>query len=225
MILLAIDTSANVCAACLYDVVAGRILSERSDDIGRGHAEHLMALIADVVAQAGIGFDEIGKIGVTVGPGSFTGIRVGVATARGFAVARNVPVVGVTTLASIAAQMTESGPLDGAFAVTLKGGRGMVFAQSFAPDGTPSGEPFQIAIDAAGEHLAGIACLIGNASAELAAGTGARHAMPGAVGSIATIARLAAVSDAPPVPLYLRDADAKPQAGFALPRAAAELSK
>ena len=99
---LAIDCSARFCSVALFDDGEDRILATASPDIGRGHAEQLPAVLQSVLADAGVDLSRVGRIGVTVGPGSFAGIRVGVAFARGLALALDVPVVGVGSLEGIA---------------------------------------------------------------------------------------------------------------------------
>ena len=100
--ILAIDTASTLCAACVWNTDAGRELGRCVEDIGKGHAERLMGVIDIALAQAGITYADITAIAVSVGPGSFTGIRVGVSAARGLALALNVPAHGVTTLSAIA---------------------------------------------------------------------------------------------------------------------------
>src|SRR4051812_10145961 len=102
MRLLAIDTSLTACSAALYDTDFG-LIAKQSQHMARGHAEALMPLIAGLMSTAKAKFSEIDRIAVTVGPGSFTGLRVGVAAARGIALAAKKPAVGVTTLAAFAA--------------------------------------------------------------------------------------------------------------------------
>ena len=102
MTLLVIDTAANLCTAALFEPDGSRMLGTESRDIGRGHAEQIMHVIDGVFAQAGTGKSAPDQIAVSVGPGSFTGIRVGVATARALALAWNVKAIGVTTLQAIA---------------------------------------------------------------------------------------------------------------------------
>ena len=87
MIVLAIDTASALCAACIYYSDAEKELGRTQLDLGKGHAEHLMTVIADALAQAGLDFGALDRIVIAVGPGSFTGVRVGVATARGLALA------------------------------------------------------------------------------------------------------------------------------------------
>ena len=103
MLILAIDTALDACAACVLDTDAGRLMARQSLAMKRGHAEALMPLIAGVIKEAGIAFAGLDRIAVTTGPGSFTGLRVGLSAARGIALAANKPVVGVTTLTAYAA--------------------------------------------------------------------------------------------------------------------------
>src|SRR6201997_3343402 len=103
MRVLAIDTALGACACAVLDTDQGGILATESLPMVRGHAEALMPLVARVVAVANLAFVEIDRIAVTVGPGSFTGLRVGVSAARGIALAANKPVVGLTTLTAYAA--------------------------------------------------------------------------------------------------------------------------
>ncbi|MFZ2101667.1 MAG: tRNA (adenosine(37)-N6)-threonylcarbamoyltransferase complex dimerization subunit type 1 TsaB [Oricola sp.] len=226
MLTLAIDTAANFCSCCLWDGSADRVLAAEERDIGRGHAEQLMDVVDAVMKQAGREFADIERIAVAVGPGSFTGIRVGVAAARGFGLALGVHVTGVTTLEALAAdaRMEASGPVT----VTINGGRGQVFVQSFDTAGNPAGEPEAVeAQEAASAVSASAGFLAGNAARDVAASLGRPVAtgIDRATGAIATIARLSTISARGPVPLYLRGADAKPQEGFALPRAATEAAR
>ena len=103
MLILAIDTALDACAAGVLDTEAGRLIAQESQAMKRGHAEALMPLIARVIEQSGIGFKALDRIAVTTGPGSFTGLRVGLSAARGIALAANKPVVGLTTLTAYAA--------------------------------------------------------------------------------------------------------------------------
>src|SRR6476661_4799128 len=103
MLILAIDTALDACAAGVLDTDAGRLIAQESQPMKRGHAEALMPLIARVIQQSGIAFAALDRIAVTTGPGSFTGLRVGLSAARGIALAANKPVVGVTTLTAYAA--------------------------------------------------------------------------------------------------------------------------
>src|SRR3954468_9276042 len=103
MLILAIDTALDACAAGILDTDLGKLVAQESQIMKRGHAEALMPLIARVMANSGMPFGAIERIAVTTGPGSFTGLRVGISAARGIGLAAERPVVGVTTLAAYAA--------------------------------------------------------------------------------------------------------------------------
>lgn len=223
MILLAVDCSAGLCAACVYDAGAGRELGREVRDLGKGHAEHLMDVIAKALEAAGKAYADLGRIGVSVGPGSFTGVRVAVSAARGLALALKIPAVGVTTLEAIAAEAREvSGSRKAVMAVT-DAGREDVYAGIYDPLGGVLYHPAVIAPEEAaalasrqGPALAGSAADRVAALMEGAELTG----FDGATADIGVYARLAAGRElsGKPAPLYLRPPDAKPQAGFVLPR-------
>jgi tRNA threonylcarbamoyladenosine biosynthesis protein TsaB len=103
MLILAIDTALDACSAGVLDTDAGKLIAQESQPMKRGHAEALMPLIARVIKQAGIAFASFDRIAVTTGPGSFTGLRVGLSAARGIALAADKTVVGLTTLTAYAA--------------------------------------------------------------------------------------------------------------------------
>src|SRR5436309_3675421 len=103
MLILAIDTALDACAAAVLDTSAGGVIALESQAMKRGHAEALMPLIARVMKASGVAFTALDRIAATTGPGSFTGLRVGLSAARGIALAAGKPVVGVTTLTAFAA--------------------------------------------------------------------------------------------------------------------------
>ena len=215
MIVLAIDTAGVDCAAAVFESETGKMLGRVSETIGRGHAERLMAMIDDALVEAKLTLTDVERIGVTVGPGSFTGIRVGVAAARGLVLALGVECVGVSTLEVLA--RTASGPEKPVLAA-INAHRDQVYAQGFERD-VPQGEPLLLELD---DYLAratapGIV-LVGSASAlvnDREAETAPDHY------PIDLVARISATAKAQgkPKPLYLRGPDAKPQAGFAVSRA------
>ncbi len=215
MIVLAIDTAGVGCYAALYDLGQDTVLGAAGADIGRGHAERLMDFVDAALDAAGVDIKAIGRIAVTVGPGSFTGIRVGVAVARGLALALGVPAVGVSSLSALAADHRTGTPL----LVAMDAKRDEVYWQRFAADGTQATPPaiatLAEARDIAARHDGAIA---GSAAHLLR--DGAPQEADGV--SIVTVARLGAKLDPHdnlPKPLYLRGPDAKPQAGFAIRRA------
>lgn len=217
MRLLAIDTSARHCAVCILDDATGAVHRD-VHDIGTGHAEVLMGQIAGVLEDAGITYGDLDRIAVSVGPGSFTGLRVGVSAARGLALALSIPAVGVTTLQAIAADTASlAGNKDILAAIDAR--RGQLYVQSFDGNGTSLAGPRVVPVEDARVMVGPETIVAGNGAALLEA---TDAVLPGAAsGDIATIARLGAAR-APgeaPAPLYLRSADAKPQTGFALPRA------
>ena len=215
MIVLAIDTAGTGCYAALYNSDEDTILGTAGADIGRGHAERLMAFVDAALDAADLTLKDIDRIAVTIGPGSFTGIRVGVAAARGLALALGVPAVGVPSLSAFAADRWTGKPL----LVAKDAKRDEVYWQSFAADGAALSPPAIASLDEAQilatAHDGDIA-----GSAAVLLREGAQPETDGV--SIATVARLGARLDPAantPKPLYLRGPDAKPQAGYAIRRA------
>jgi tRNA threonylcarbamoyl adenosine modification protein YeaZ len=224
MTLLAIDCSAGLCAACVHDAKADRELGRKVLDLGKGHAEHLMAVIEEALEKSGRTYADLAAIAVSVGPGSFTGLRVGVATARGLALALKIPAIGVTTLEALATEARQTFP-DRPVLAVLDGGRAEIHAALYDELAVLRYGPAAITLeDAAAMAFAQPAApvLAGTAAALVveAAGRAFDIGPAGATADIATYARLAAARTPgeKPKPLYLRDADAKPQAGFVLPR-------
>lgn len=224
MILLAIDCAASLCAASIYDAGAGRELGRSVRDLGKGHAEHLMAVIDEALAQAGKSYADLGRVAVTTGPGSFTGVRVGVSAARGFSLALKIPAVGVTTLEALAYETRQAlGPTT--VLAALDAGREELHAAVYDADSNVLREPSVLSLAEAVEIASsGQMALAGTAAQMIADAVGLGNAMAFgptvATADIATYARLAAGKQPGerPKPLYLRAPDAKPQAGFVLPR-------
>ena len=105
MKILAIDTALPAISACVLDDGADSPEAIETIAMERGHAEALLPLIDRVMARVDGGFASLGRVAVTVGPGSFTGLRVGIAAARAIGVACKIPVTGVSTLAALAAPL------------------------------------------------------------------------------------------------------------------------
>ncbi len=222
MRLLAIDCSANLCAACVYDAVAGKELGRSVLDLGKGHAEHLMSVIGAALKAGGTSYADLGAVAVSVGPGSFTGLRVGVSAARGLALALKIPAIGVTTLEALAAEAVTAFPGRAALAA-LDAGREEIHAAlydkalalTYGPAVTTLAEAVSMAMEVA-PVLAGTAAMRISESSGRAFDIGPVSA----TADIAVYARLATAKGAgeKPKPLYLRGADAKPRAGFILSR-------
>lgn len=97
--ILGFDTSAAHCAAALLS--GGRIVAQTTEEMGRGQAERLFPLLEELLAGAGIGWADLDRIGVGIGPGNFTGIRISVAAARGLALSLDIPAIGISTFDAI----------------------------------------------------------------------------------------------------------------------------
>jgi tRNA threonylcarbamoyladenosine biosynthesis protein TsaB len=192
----------------------------------RGHAEALMPLIAAVMSEADMEFGELDRVAVTVGPGSFTGLRVGVAAARGIALATGKPAVGLTTLAALAAPLFAADEGKPVLAV-IDARHDRVYMQLFGPGGrslvAPQIASMHTAIRAA---AAGPTRIVGNAAQLVVDAWPDHERTPLLVSAVQApditwVARLGAASEdltAPVRPLYLGDADAHPQEAGILPR-------
>lgn len=196
---LVIETSGAECSVAL--VQGSEVIAERHERVGRGHAERLIPWIAALP-----GGGRADAILVGCGPGSFTGVRIAVAAARGLALGWNVPVHGVSSLALVAAGVGSE-----ALTVAVEGGHGEIFVQDF--DGAPLREASQI-VSLTPEAAAEIFCnarVVGTGAERLVAARGSGQAIAGE--ARAANARLLpeALLDLPPRPIYGRGADARPQ--------------
>jgi tRNA threonylcarbamoyladenosine biosynthesis protein TsaB len=203
--ILSLDTCLGACSVAVVD--NGRVRASRSEPMTRGHQERLGMLAREVAAEAGIAFSDLTRIAVTIGPGSFTGLRVGLAFAKGLATALSIPCIGINTLEALAAGV-EGRDL---VAAVLDARMGQVYLQIFdggvalmAPDALDLGSA---AARLAELHGGQAVTLIGSGAPLLAdALAGARVLTPVSPDPVA-IARLAAARPAPshsPRPLYLR---------------------
>lgn len=217
MIVLALDTAGVWCSAAIFDGQRDLVLSERSEELGKGHAERLMGLLDAVLADAGVPLQAVERIGVTIGPGSFTGIRTGVATARGLGLALGVPTAGVTTLHILAAAAASDYP-GGAILAAIDAKRGEIYAQVFGPDLKPLSDAMALDLQGARALAAEHGAHVTGSAKGLIEGVEA-SAVPDHF-SAGLAARLVHGLNNPekPKPLYLRAPDAKPQAGFAISR-------
>jgi tRNA threonylcarbamoyl adenosine modification protein YeaZ len=225
MRVLAIDTALEACAAAVLDTEHGKVASE-SLPMLRGHAEALMPLIDRVMRQADMAYSALDRIGVTTGPGSFTGLRVGISAARGIALAASKPAFGLTTLASFAApRLAEDDKTPVAVAIDAR--HQHVYLQVFGPGGRTAVAPRIASIaDAVRTAANGPVRIVGTAAGMLAAAWPASEPAPVSVDDLRApdiiwVGRLAVAmtGDASaPKPLYLRAPDAQPQDAARLPR-------
>jgi tRNA threonylcarbamoyladenosine biosynthesis protein TsaB len=209
VIVLSLDTCLSACsAAVLRD---GALISAQSEPMTRGHQERLAPLVRDTMSDAGLAFADLDRIGVTVGPGSFTGLRVGLAFAKGLALALDRPCVGVGTLEALAAG------IEGVTAAVIDAGRGNLYLQIFeagaaltAPDILSVADATARLIEVCGGRDL---TLVGPGAHLLVDAAPAARLIALDTPSPETVARLVAkASLAPATPLYLRPPDALPKA-------------
>ncbi len=222
MLLLAIDTALDACAAGILDTATGQLIAHESQPMKRGHAEALMPLLARVMQQSGVAFAELDRIAVTTGPGSFTGLRVGLSAGRGIGLAAGKPVVGVTTLTAYAAPVvTRNG--DAPVIAAIDARHDHVYVQAVSGNGTALLRPCVIPIDEAIEAARfGAPHLVGNAANLLASRWPADAPQPivvdeQAAPDISWVGWLGAAVDPQTAlarPFYLRAPDAKPQSSL-----------
>ena len=224
MRILGFDTATSACSAAVWE--DGRIAAGRFEPMSRGQSERLMPMVREVLSEAGADFPDLDLLAVTTGPGAFTGLRIGLAAARGMALAGDLACFGVTTLDAVAAGVSETERQKANVLVVLDSKRAEVYAQAFRSDLRPLSEAQAL-------MPADLAALMANGEGDadrvLVAGDGAGQVIqalkdkgieavlstaPG-VPDAATVAAIAAErwsSDQPAEPLrplYLRPPDAK----------------
>jgi len=206
------------------------LLREAYEERSTGHAERLMPMIGETMEAAGLAFGDIARIAVTVGPGSFTGVRVGIAAARGLALATGKPVVGLTSLAAMALRahlLLRDAVAGRPMLVAADARRGMAYAQPFDGEGVQTGDAQLLTpADAARLLAPGPALIVGPAAATVAEaavaqGIAVEAALPALQPHARQLAMLAhGLAPLDPVaPLYLRAPDVKPQGDKSIARA------
>jgi tRNA threonylcarbamoyl adenosine modification protein YeaZ len=196
--LLAFDTSSAACTAALFDG-SGICVAHIDERIGRGHAERLMPMIAMLLEGR-----RADQIMVGVGPGSFTGIRVGIAAAHGLAIGWDAGLVGMSSLALLARSTEHQGEV----AVAVTGGHGELFVQQFDEDGAPASRICNLAPDQAAAAISA-EVVIGSGAHQLvdARGWGTpKEAWPSAAHSLSIPSALRSL---PAKPVYARAPDAR----------------
>lgn len=222
MIVLALDTSMGNCsAAVIGGETVPRCLAQRRAPMAQGHAEALMPMVAEVMAEAGLRFDRLGRIAATTGPGSFTGVRIAIAAARSLALVTGAELWGTDSLAVMAARLVADGRNRGPFAIAVDARRDMLYVGSYDEAGQPLSGPLLLSPDQAAARLDGEMKTVHGSGAEMlcraaeARGLAPAAADPDLQPDAEALGRLAvcAVAAMPDLkPLYLRPPDAKPQA-------------
>jgi tRNA threonylcarbamoyl adenosine modification protein YeaZ/ribosomal-protein-alanine acetyltransferase len=212
MKILSLDTAMAACSAAVVDTDHAVPLAQAYEAMERGHAEALPPMVAEVMRSAGLDFSQIGRIAVTTGPGTFTGVRIGLSFARGLGLARGIPVIGIDSLTAIAANETAAAPL----LVVSDARNNEVYAAIFDENRKSVAGPKITTPAMAAEKLAANARVIGTAARAAVAGSGRSDLIMSTAGDLpvaAQFARLAAgaVASGMPTPLYLRAPDARPQ--------------
>ncbi|MEZ5840308.1 MAG: tRNA (adenosine(37)-N6)-threonylcarbamoyltransferase complex dimerization subunit type 1 TsaB [Hyphomicrobiales bacterium] len=227
MHILAIDTALARCSVAFGDPGNAASLTVRSVAMERGHAEALVPMVEEVLAAAGAIYTDADRIAVTVGPGSFTGLRVGVAAARGIALAARRPLVAVDTLAALAEGIRPAVPAR-PIAAVIDARRGEIYAALYGAAGETLLEPSALVAADFADALAesGLAPVLTGSAAAIVAPLllerGCAHevadeaAAPPVEAVLRLGERLAATTTARP--LYLRPPDAKPQTRFRIAR-------
>lgn len=210
MKILAIDTATVACSAALMG--DGEIMAARHVAMLRGHAEALLPMVDAVMTEAGVAYGALDLIATTVGPGSFTGLRVGLAAARGLALAGGLPIIGVTTLEALA---HAGEPGERSVVAVINAHRDEVYYQIFDPALTALGPPQVGAVEAIALPE-GPVVLVGDGAALLTIDRSDVEIIPGLLPDAAVVAALAAgrfdpaaPPDSPPEPLYLRGSGAR----------------
>jgi tRNA threonylcarbamoyladenosine biosynthesis protein TsaB len=229
MRILAIDTSCAAASVAVVESGDAEALVALSRPMTRGHAEALAPMVEEAMLKVAGGFGSLERIVSTTGPGSFTGIRVGLAMARAMGVALDIPVVGVSTLAALAAPLL-SEPRPGVIAAAIDARHGSVYFQLFESTGRPLGPP---RCDKVRECVLGIGAgpaLLAGDAANLVAAEAHRAGLPYDLSAaidapdIVAVARMGLVLDpavSPARPLYVKPPDARPNPAEPIARAPA----
>ena len=211
MIVLGLDTCLSSCSVAVLD--GERVVASAREVMARGHQERLAPMARDVMAEAGLAFDRLDRIAVTVGPGSFTGLRVGIAFAKGLALALGKLAVGIGTLEALAAE-APSRDKGGLVFPAIDARRGQLYLQAFE-DGRALMAPDALTAEVAAARLAELSqgrpfTLVGSGAALLADFAPSAQVVAAEGADARHVARLAAGRAPGPLkPLYLRAPDAK----------------
>lgn len=212
MKILSLDTAMAACSVAVIDTERPLPLAEASALMERGHAEALPPMVAEVMASSGLSFPDIDRIAVTIGPGTFTGVRIGLAFARGLGLALGIPVIGVDSLSAIAANEPSGVPL----LVVSDARNEEVYAARFDADRKRLSGPELCAVASAAAGLPSGALVLGTGASAVIVASERDDISASSASMLPVASRFARLSAAAPPgpmpgPLYLRVPDAKPQ--------------
>ncbi len=202
-VILGFDTSGPYCSTAVF--AGGDVIAARSEDMVKGQAEALMPFIEGTLADAGLSYGDLTQIGVGVGPGNYTGIRVAVSAARGLSLSLGIPATGVTLFDAL----TVAAPLP--ILATLQASRNDVYVSEIHHNWRS--EPQQMAVEDIATPKAGNCVCIGHRSHDVAGHLGLTAQRATYAPASAIVRYVAAKKDIPeerPTPYYLRPADAAP---------------
>jgi tRNA threonylcarbamoyladenosine biosynthesis protein TsaB len=205
MLTIGINTAGDTCeAALVYD---GAVIGARWESMTQGHDARLAPVVDQVMREASAAFSDLKRIAVVVGPGSFTGVRVGVAFARGLALALDATAVGVSSLEALE-ELPKQGRVLGLLPAKRRPPEKTWWAQMLA-DGRGAGEPLEASEDQIASLARDVDAMCGGLSDVLDFGVRRIHSKPSAVAAALFAAKL--VGDLPPPrPIYVREPDATP---------------
>ncbi len=215
MLVLGLDTCLQSCSVALCDRASGDVLSYRREDMERGQAEKLADMVDAVMMDQGDPYEKLAFVATTRGPGSFTGLRIGLSFARALGTVLEIPVTSITTLEAIARNVAHN-PERLPVAAAVDARRGELYLQVFDADFVPLTEAMAVRTEEAAGHLPPGPCLLAGSGAPylVDAEKGRVEAGCDALPDAEIVAMHAPVEPVPeilPEPLYLRAADAKPQ--------------
>lgn len=223
--LLAFDAAGRGCSAAVWR--DGQVLAADRAAMARGQAERLVPMIDSVLRTACVGYPELDALAVTTGPGAFTGVRIGLASARGYALALGIPAIGIGSLAAIAAGTQPEERAGRTLLVLIDAKRADVYAQAFQPDLRPATDPMALTPDAldaalpagplllAGDGDAGAVDTLRAAGRDLLRSRAPTLADPGRIAHLAAQEPVPTADAPPPRPVYLRPPDVTWPAGHA----------
>ena len=213
--LLALDAAGAACSAAVW--AGNGLAAHRFEPMDRGQSERLLPMIETVMAEAGLDYPALDAIAVTRGPGGFTGVRIGLATARGLALACGAPLLGVTNFEAVVSAVPADEAEGRTIVAALESKRREVYLQAFDALCQPKSEPGLIAPEDVPARLPpGPLLLVGDASERLLEALDGRDCRLSGAPGLSDAGRIAAlvvarplpdVAAPPPAPLYLRAPD------------------